>query len=166
LSAEVGVDIGGAGGRFATGDPTSSRPNLGLASILDRAKYVVWPVLSGVVCDDEAPVAVVLPGGHQPGLVVAPQKDSAWQDVPRAMPFEAQLGVPVLVDNAANMAAVDTLFRPARDEDLVWLSLGAGVGGAGWSEGRLLPGRRGGAVEVRHIWAVSGQGGTHAIGGV
>lgn len=77
-----------------------------------------------------------------------------WQDVPvRAILERAFPGVPVFVDNEANMAALgEHLFGAARGyNEVLYISAGVGVGGAVVRNGQLMRGTTGFAAEFGHM---------------
>ena len=77
-----------------------------------------------------------------------------WQHVPIGnMLREAFPGVPVFVDNEANMAALgEYYFGAAQDyEAILFISAGAGLGGAIVQNGNLMRGSAGFAGEFGHM---------------
>lgn len=77
-----------------------------------------------------------------------------WRDVPiGAMLRQAFPGVAVFVDNEANMSALgEYYFGAAQDyEEIVYISVGAGLGGAIVRGGNLMRGTAGFAGEMGHI---------------
>jgi glucokinase len=71
-------------------------------------------------------------------------------DVPLRARLEEQLGVPVFVDNDANVAALAEHARGGA-ENLVMLTLGTGVGGGVVIGGQLFRGATGLGAELGHI---------------
>ena len=67
--------------------------------------------------------------------------------------LEARLGLPVLLENDANAAAVgEWRFGAARGvRSLVFVTVSTGIGGGVIADGRLLHGRRGLAAEIGHM---------------
>ena len=87
--------------------------------------------------------------GH---LLFAPNPQ--WRDVPiRDIVSAAFDGVPVFVDNEANMAALgETLFGAAKGcNEVLYISAGVGVGGAVVRNGQLVRGTTGFASEFGHM---------------
>lgn len=66
---------------------------------------------------------------------------------------QAGLGLPFVLDNDANVAALGEYWKGAgeKDEDVVFVTLGTGVGGGVIAGGRLLHGGNGGAGELGHV---------------
>jgi glucokinase len=80
----------------------------------------------------------------------------AWRDEPLRDAVMARLGLPVVVDNDANTAALaETRFGSAKGHRLVLcLTMGTGIGGALVLDGRVLRGANGMAGEFGHIQVV------------
>lgn len=70
-----------------------------------------------------------------------------------AKEFEALSGIPAIVDNDANLAALgEQAFGAGGSEDnVVMITLGTGVGGGVVSGGKLIHGSNGSAGEIGHI---------------
>ncbi len=88
-----------------------------------------------------------------------------WRDVPLAEAIYAHLGIPVVMGNDANLAALGEYYYgvgKGTAKGLVMLTLGTGIGGgvvltrhqiqgnANWEGGVLLVGMNGGAGELGH----------------
>ena len=73
-----------------------------------------------------------------------------WDDVPVADWLEAQAGLPTFLENDANCAAIgEAWLGAAKDfEDFILLTLGTGVGGGIFLNGKLFTGRFGAAGEL------------------
>ena len=67
--------------------------------------------------------------------------------------IETALHIPFFIDNDANVAALGERWKGAGENqpDVVFMTLGTGVGGGIVAEGRLLHGVRGAAGELGHI---------------
>jgi glucokinase len=81
----------------------------------------------------------------------------AWRDEPLREYVSAAVGLPVIVENDANVAAwAEFRFGAGRDADesMVMLTIGTGVGGGIVMGGDLLRGTHGIAGELGHILAV------------
>ncbi|HHA9623055.1 TPA: ROK family glucokinase, partial [Streptococcus pneumoniae] len=67
--------------------------------------------------------------------------------------IEKALGIPFFIDNDANVAALGERWMGAGDNqpDVVFMTLGTGVGGGIVAEGKLLHGVAGAAGELGHI---------------
>ena len=73
-----------------------------------------------------------------------------WDDVPVADWLEAQTGLPTLLENDANCAAIgESWLGTGRNfKDFILLTLGTGVGGGIFIDGKLFTGRFGAAGEL------------------
>lgn len=80
-----------------------------------------------------------------------------WRDTAVADLLEAQVGMPVVVENDANAASWgEFVFGASREHgDMVCVTVGTGIGGGIVSEGRLVRGAYGIAAEVGHIEMVA-----------
>ena len=83
-----------------------------------------------------------------------------WKDYPLKDLLEVETGLPVVVDNDANLAAIGEMWKGAGDgsKDLICVTLGTGVGGGIISNGEVVHGINGAGGEIGHI-AVSAEGG-------
>ena len=120
-----------------------------------------------------AGVAVALPGlvdAHGRRLIVAP--NIGWQDVPVSGLLERELGdgqgsgVPITIDNEANLAALAEHWEgAARDlDDVLCVTGGVGIGAALLFGGELHRGAHGFAGELGHV-SVDPRGAPCACGG-
>jgi len=82
-----------------------------------------------------------------------------WRDVPLGNIFQDHAGLPVLVDNDANAAALgEHLFGVARhSRDFVFVVAGVGVGGGLFLNGSLYRGTSGYAGEIGHTSLMTDQ---------
>jgi len=76
-----------------------------------------------------------------------------WENVPLREIMERNIGVPVVVDNDANVAALGEFVYGAGQgsQNMVYYTLSTGIGGGLILNGRLYRGSRGRAGEVGHI---------------
>ncbi|TIC80946.1 ROK family glucokinase [Nocardioides sp. GY 10127] len=82
----------------------------------------------------------------------------AWRDVPMRAELEAELGLPVVVENDANAAAWGEFrFGAGEDvDDLLLVTVGTGVGGGLVLDGELYRGAFGVGAEIGHMRMVPG----------
>jgi glucokinase len=92
------------------------------------------------------------------GVVLSAPNLSNWDDVPLRSMLEAKLGIPALVENETNLAAVgEHLGGAARGvANFVFVAIGTGVGAGIYVGGQLYRGAFWGAGEVGYL-GVSGQ---------
>lgn len=80
-----------------------------------------------------------------------------WKDYPLKDRLEEITGLPVVVDNDANTAALGEMWKGAGSgaSDLLVITLGTGVGGGVISKGKILHGSRGTSGEIGHVTVVT-----------
>jgi len=149
--AVIGVDLGGtnvrAGAFYESGQPAGSdfsNPSdaqEGTEKILDAVAHTIHQAIQASAVKPEA-VGLAIPGhiDNARGLVRwAPNFGylvhgvfEMWRDVPIREPLEKRVGLPVVMDNDANMAALgEYKFGSGRGTAscLVMLTVGTGIGG-------------------------------------
>lgn len=79
-----------------------------------------------------------------------------WKDFALKEELEIALNIPVAVDNDANLAALGEMWKGAGDgaQDVLFITLGTGVGGGVISNGQILHGANGMAGELGHITSI------------
>jgi len=143
----IGVDLGGtkiragvvdADGRIM-GSVDHPTPTMSQAALLDALESAVRELLA----PDIAAVGFGVPSriDHRKGIALG-AVNIPLRDVPFEAEMERRLGLPVGVENDANVAALaEFTFGAGRDaRDLVMLTLGTGVGGGVVTDGRLYRG--------------------------
>lgn len=157
----VGVDVGGTKLLAATVDedlrlgarvrrPSSAPDQMAVVELLAEAVAAATTGASGTV---EA-VGVGLPATFDLRCEVAVQAvHLPVADLRAAEVLTKRIGLPVRVDNDANLAALaESRHGVARGARLaVVLTLGTGIGGAVVQDGRLLRGSSGAAGELGHV---------------
>lgn len=80
-----------------------------------------------------------------------------WNDFPLKDRLEVDTGLPVVVDNDANLAALGEMWRGAGDgaKNLLAVTLGTGVGGGLIANGNIVHGVNGMAGEIGHLTSVA-----------
>ncbi|TAM80668.1 MAG: ROK family protein [Acidobacteria bacterium] len=178
-NALVGVDVGGtktavlislgapsvlARIEFPTKPARGPEPALRLihAGIRDLlAKHRLKPVAIGVSCGG--------PLDHIAGVIQAPPNLSTWKDVPIKAMLEDEFGVTCHVENDANAGAVaEHRFGAGRGcRNMVFLTMGTGLGAGIITDGRLYHGTNDFAGEIGHVRLTrSGPVGYHKAGSV
>lgn len=111
---------------------------------------------AGLAMADFGGLGVGIPGpvDAESGVVAFCVNLDGWRDVPVGEMLGSKIGLPITVDNDANVAGFGefTAMRRQRDDlrNLVMLTLGTGIGGAVISEGRIIRGD-GLAGEIGHL---------------
>jgi glucokinase len=80
-----------------------------------------------------------------------------WRNYPLKDQLEKESGMPVIIDNDANIAALGEMWKGAGEgaSDLLCVTLGTGVGGGIIANSDILHGTNGMAGEIGHITAVA-----------
>lgn len=161
----IGIDLGGTkvltavvapDGRILSRDKMSSRGTSGyeelLARIADSARSAA--AAAGVALDAVAAVGIGVPGtvDQDAGVVrIAPNLD--WRDVPVGSTLTELLGLPVIVDNDVNVAALaEHRLGVGRGlPSLLGVFIGTGIGGGFALDGGLHRGVHQAAAEIGHM---------------
>jgi glucokinase-like ROK family protein len=161
VSAEIGVDfISVIRTNFAVETKWQHREethhDMGQPAMLDRAIALMQEAVESGrrTCGSVFGLALGVPGlvDQASGtLLFAP--NLGWKNVPLGSMLREAFAVPVFVNNEANMAALgEHYFGAARGyEDVLYISVGVGLGGGIVRDGRLVNGRLGFAGEFGHM---------------
>ena len=156
----VAVDIGGTQIRAAAYEPDSITP---IAQNKTRTLARVPGVFDRLVQTIEAvwqpgsvdAIGIASPGPLDPhtGTILDTPNIKEWVNFPVGPRLCETFGVPVFLDNDANMAGLaEWQYGAGRGHnDLVYLTVSTGIGGGVISNGKLLQGFRGMAAELGHI---------------
>ncbi|HLK61154.1 MAG TPA: ROK family protein [Chthonomonadaceae bacterium] len=177
----VGVDLGGTNVRAAVLNQNeqslgraenSSDAKSGVARTVTRIGEAVRGAVqdAGIKIEDVGAIGIAVPGhidvpngrvvwapnfgDHVDGLYI-PYKNIPLRDL-----VEQELGIAMVMDNDANVAALGEFRYGAGrgTRHLVMFTLGTGIGGGIIIEGEVLRGATGGAAEVGHIIIADGVG--------
>lgn len=159
----LGIDIGGTNTVFAYLSPDG---RLHQRTVLPTRAHEGGERLMARICDHARSMLEQAPGPVTGiGVGSAGQIDPAsgscrfansnlpgWTGMPIRQRLQAATGLPVWVDNDANVAALgEQRFAGAGVQDLVCITLGTGVGGGIISGGQVLKGAAGVAGELGHM---------------
>jgi glucokinase len=132
-------------------------PQTGVGPVLD----VITATIKAALHDARDPageivgVGVGAPGPLNPdsGIVFDAPNLSGWRDVPLKQSLEARLSLPVFVEHDATAAALGEWWRGAGRgvSDLIYLTVGTGIGGGIIINDQLVHGVTGTAGEVGHM---------------
>jgi fructokinase len=137
-----GIEAGGTKWVCAFGDEVVTFPTTAPAETLGRAiGFFAGRDLEALGVGCFGPVDLAR------GAIAATPKPG-WQDVEIVAPLEAALGVPVAFDTDVNAAALAE-HREARVDDLLYVTVGTGIGGGAVVGGRLVHGL--GHPELGHM---------------
>lgn len=157
----IAVDIGGTQIRVAVYPKGEQRPYKqkriptqgGNMSPLDRLIGLVaelWPVEDRVCA-----IGMAAPGPINPqlGVIYYAPNIPGWEKLPLAQILQERFGVPVLLGNDANLAALGEWRYGAGKghHDLLYMTISTGIGGGVICDDRLLLGAHGLAAELGHV---------------
>ncbi len=158
----IAVDIGGTQIRAALCDSEGkihrrvadlTRVHEGPDAVMrriERAIDQVWPADAPVVA-----IGVAAPGPLDPwsGVILGAPNIPGWKDYPLRDIIQRRFGLPTVVGNDANLAAMaEQRFGAGRGKaNLVYLTVSTGIGGGIVVNDELLLGAHGLAGEIGHI---------------
>jgi len=162
----VGVDLGGT--KILSGLFDNSLECIGTAKLSTKAQRGVESVIERIdrcVRDavDEADLSmkqvaglgIGAPGAvdFKSGTVIFAPNMEGWKDVPLKKELEKHLGVPVFVENDANIAVlgVQVAELKSKPQDVVGIFVGTGIGGGLIVHGELYSGFNHTAGEIGHM---------------
>lgn len=167
----IGVDVGGTGIKLGAVRVDGSPELLADRVIHDHAALPVEDVLRRIeeeirrlldTAGWDAPDGIGVGSAglvrSQDGVVVTSPNLPRWTDAPIGSRLQERVGVPVRVDNDVNAFALAEWRWGAGKgtDDVVFLTVGTGIGGAVITGGRLLRGKDGFAGEPGHATLVLG----------
>lgn len=161
----IGIDLGGtfvkfnyskADGEIISRDKIPTRVSFGASAILSdiSAKIVEMMKKHGHGPSDVIGCGIGCPGTVDSGfrnVIFAP--NLKWKDVNVKDVLEKETGIPVYIDNDANLAALGEYWRGAGKglADFICVTLGTGIGGGIVVNGQLLRGQDNNAAEIGHM---------------
>lgn len=167
------IDMGASNLRFARADSLGRlgathaehvRPENGPRGVIEQIKAGIG-ILAGKGASKSArsagqkarlrAVAFGVPSAVDPrtGRVSLANNLPGWRNIDLGGAIESAFGVPVVVDNDANMAALGERWKGAARQaaNFVFVALGTGIGAGVVVEGRLCHGRTGNAGELYRL---------------
>ncbi len=161
----IGVDLGGTNLRAAAIDRSGKvlRKISGSTNLSEGRDAVVSDIVAAIssLRDDTdrlAGVGVGVPGFiiMETGIITDSPNLPFFVDFPIRDEISKHLGLPVILENDANVAAMGEKWMGAgRDvDDLVLLTLGTGIGGGIITKGKVMHGFVGMAGELGHLTIV------------
>ncbi len=163
VSLAIGVDIGGtkvlggvvdADGKVIA-QARRDTPATDVGQTLDRIVEVVTELAAAHPVDAVGIGAAGWIDAKRSTVLYAP--NLAWRNEPLRDELRKRTGLPVVVENDANVAAwAEFRFGAARDADdsMVMFTVGTGIGGGIVLGGELVRGAHGIAAELGHVLAV------------
>jgi glucokinase len=126
-------------------------------AVLDRIANALNEALGSAdaQASDLRGVGVGLPGSVDPNAgTVTLAVNLGWKDVPAGTLLEEKFGVPVFIDNDANLSLLGIYEQELRRQQrgvILGVFFGSGIGGALLCDGELYRGQRHSAAEVGHM---------------
>lgn len=160
MSLTIAIDIGGTHIRAAAYEPDNTKPvahyktrslanKPGVYDRLVKAVETIWQ--DGSVCA----IGIASPGPLDPhtGTILDTPNIPEWANFPVAPKLSERFGVPVFLDNDANLAGLaEWQFGAGRGHShLVYLTISTGIGGGVITNNQLLQGFRGMGAELGHM---------------
>lgn len=165
--ATIGIDVGGTNVKFGLLNPQGhiiGRAHLATDPYKSSRKRLIHAIAQKAreLCRDHAVsfkeikgVGIGLPGliDFHAGVVAMLPNIPGWKNVPLRKLLEAELKVPVFLDNDVNVIALGEWKYGAGQgyDDLIEITLGTGVGGGLILDGKLYRGYGFAAGEIGHI---------------
>ncbi|MFD2728799.1 ROK family glucokinase [Enterococcus camelliae] len=162
----IGIDLGGTTVKFAilTAQGEVQQKWSIPTNILDEGSHIVPDIIEsikhrmnlyGLKKDDFLGIGMGTPGSvnRELGTVIGAYNLN-WKTTQTIKDaIEAETGIPFTIDNDANVAALGEQWKGAGENnpDVVFVTLGTGVGGGVIMNGQLLHGVAGAAGEIGHI---------------
>ncbi len=161
----VGIDLGGTFIKFAlvsgSGEiiyhsklsigPSSTRDDI-LATIHEAIELTIKSAKEKNL--DILGIGIGTPGVCCDGIVVGGADNlNGWSDVHLSKIFSEAFQLPVLIDNDANVMGLgETIFGAAKGcTDVIFLTVGTGIGGAIVANGNLYGGYKNRGTEMGHV---------------
>jgi len=160
MTQTVAIDIGGTHIRVAAYESDSTTPiahqrTKSLANTPGVYDRLVQTIESVWQKGDVSAIGIASPGPLDPhtGIILDTPNIPQWKNFPLAPKLSEHFGVPVHLDNDANLAALAEWKYGAGKghHDLVYLTISTGIGGGVISSGNLIEGFHGMGAELGHM---------------
>ena len=162
----IGIDLGGTSVKLAilTAEGDIQQKWTIPTNINDKGAHIVPDIVASIkhhldlykmTADDFQGIGMGSPGAvdREAGTVEG-AFNLNWKTLqPVRELIEREIGIPIFIDNDANVAALGEKWRGAGadDRDVVFVTLGTGVGGGIIAEGNLIHGTAGSGGEIGHM---------------
>jgi len=165
----IGIDLGGTNikagvldtaGNLIYRTSIETQAERGFEHVFARLVQLVADVTrdARLTKNDIAAIGYGTPGpmSHKEGIVYASPNLPGWTNIPLRSRFTEATGLPVTLDNDANVAAYGEFLAGAGKgtSDMVMLTLGTGIGGGIVMGGELERGAFDNAAEIGHMIVV------------
>ena len=162
----IGIDFGGTNIKVGCFDndikliakaSTPTEAEMGPESVVDRIIETTKTLLTKAGTNTEAITAIGIgtpgPADYKKGIIYQCTNMPKFKDTPLRDMIAAGLGAPAILENDANAACWGEFVIGAGEGigDMVFFTLGTGIGGGIVSDGELVRGNDGNAAELGHI---------------
>jgi len=162
----VGIDLGGTNIKIGLFDSqlravhktsVATQADMGPEVVLDKMAQTVEQLLAdtGLPLDDVVAVGIGTPGpaNYSEGVIIKSTNMPKFKNVPICRILKEKLGKPIVFDNDANVACYGEYAVGAGKgvKDMVFFTLGTGIGGGIISKGELVHGCAENAAELGHM---------------
>jgi glucokinase len=160
----IGVDLGGTNLRVAAIDSTGQVVNrISIpANYSDGPERIVSDIVAAVkeirkhgISEGLQGVGIGVPGyiDMQAGVIIGAANLPGFESFPIRDEIQHHLGIPIILENDANAAALGEMWMGAgrSAKDMILLTLGTGIGGGIIIDGKVLRGSQGMAGEFGHM---------------
>lgn len=159
----IGIDIGGTTIKFALMDRqgTIEKKWMIPTNISEQGKYIPDEICYSIrtsfdkdVLSEVAGIGIGVPGAISPnGEIVVQAVNLDWKHLPLKRIITDELGIDVCLLNDANAAALGEMWKGAAcgKKNLLFVTLGTGVGGGIIVNGEVLNGCHSAGGEIGHI---------------
>jgi glucokinase len=162
----IGIDLGGTNIKIGCFDSNlkllqktslETAEGLGPKTVVERMAATIDSLVEqcGFKPEDIAAAGIGTPGpaDYKAGVIINSTNMPTFKNVPIRQMLSDKLHCPVAFDNDANIACLGEFVAGAGKNitDMVFFTLGTGIGGGIISDGKLLRGSFGNAAELGHI---------------
>lgn len=160
----IGVDLGGTRLRAVRLDSTghifqhgsvATAATAGPEEVIAQMVSLVEQVIGDVNHAEILGIGVGSPGPLDPfeGMVLHAPTLQGWVNVPLRAILQERTGLPVVLNNDANAAALGEWYFGSGQgcQDFIYVTVSTGIGGGIIANGQLLLGRKGMAGEIGHM---------------
>jgi len=162
----VGIDLGGTNIKIGCFDSqltlirktsVATEADMGPGVVVDKMAQAVEKLLAeaGLSAQEVCATGIGTPGParYSEGIIIASPNLPLFKNVPLRKMLSERLGVPAILENDANAACWGEYVVGAGKgvRDMVFFTLGTGIGGGVISNGELVHGCGGNGAELGHI---------------
>ena len=162
----VGIDVGGTNIKIGLFDAelkivsktsVTTDADMGPEIVIDKMAQAVKDLLAeaGLSLDDAVAVGIGTPGParYSEGIIIKSTNMPKFKNVAICKMLNERLGLPVVFDNDANVACWGEYVVGAGKDvtDMIFFTLGTGIGGGVVSSGELVHGCDENAAELGHV---------------